>query len=121
MKKFGKALAVLASVTFLFGFASCSDDGGDDEPGSITIGATGYEADKFYVGDEATLTATAKNVSGTIQWSTDNEDAIEFNTMVGAEVTVTALAKGTAIVTAAIGNTKGTYTIVVGEDPMPLT
>ena len=119
MKKIWKVFATLTAVAMLgMGFIACSDndDGGSEPTPVITITSSNYEAGNFYVNAEATLTATATNVSGTIKWSVDNDEVVELDTTVGTTVTVTALKAGTANITASIGTTNGTFRIVVDED-----
>ena len=121
MKKLWKALAVMACASLFFGLTSCDSDddkkGSSDPAKSIAVTADeNYTAGSFYVGDEVTLTATPANVTGTVLWSTNNDEAVELNTKVGTTVKVTGLAVGTAVITAAIGDVKGTFSITVGED-----
>ena len=113
-----KIVFVLLSCLFalsLAAFVACEETGSEDVP------ATDIKLNKstltLEVGDEETLTATLTPADSTaaVTWSSSAE---AFATVSGG--TVTAIAEGTAVITAAAGDVSATCTVTVvknGEVP----
>ena len=62
-----------------------------------------------------TLTATLKNLEGTITWSTSDENVVSISSTSGNSITVTAVSGGTASITATCGTYNTTCTVTVTE------
>lgn len=120
-RKSAKALAVLASAFVLFNFMSCASDDDDDPPPpavTVSIDSEGYTAGSFYVGNEATLKAAVENSTKNVQWSVDPENIITLSSPIGQTVTITAVGKGTAVVTAKCESATKTFEVSVGTNPV---
>ncbi len=112
MKNLMKCTAILAAVFLAFGFASCKTNSDDD---SGTIAVTSVELNKtstsIGVGEKETLTATVKPDNATdksVTWTSSNTDVASVDKGV-----VTAVAEGTATITAKAGDKTATCTVTV--------
>ena len=131
MKKFGKALAVLASVTFLFGFASCGG-GGDDDPelkltastATVEVGST-IEITAKYDGKDVTADTTFESsdttkatVSGNMVTGVDAGSVKITGDYNGhkKEITIGIDPKEASAATVAGTYTIGGKTVVIAED-----
>ncbi len=122
--KLTKFLAFAAMAATTLSFSACSDDDNDDpkpetpdevKVEKVVLSATSQEIE---VGKTFTLTATLEpsNAKGDIEWSSSDETVAKVEAG-----TVTAVAKGEAIVTAAVGEISASCVITVKEakDPIP--
>lgn len=122
--KLTKFLAFAAMAATTLSFSACSDDDNDDpkpetpdevKVEKVVLSATSQEIE---VGKTFTLTATLEpsNAKGAIEWSSSDENVAKVEAG-----TVTAVAKGEAIVTAAVGEISASCVITVKEakDPIP--
>lgn len=124
--KLTKFLAFAAMAATTLSFSACSDDDKDDPkpetPGDVKVekvvlSATSQEIE---VGKTFTLTATLEpsNAKGDIVWSSSDEKVATVEAG-----TVTAVAKGEAIITAAVGEISANCVVTVKDvkdpDPFP--
>lgn len=116
--KLTKFLAFAAMAATTLSFSACSDDDKDDpkpetpsevKVEKVVLSATSQEIE---VGKTFTLTATLEpsNAKGDIEWSSSDENVAKIEAG-----TVTAVAKGEAVVTAAVGEVSASCVITVKE------
>lgn len=110
MKKFAAVLTTVIClfVVCVFGLTACNS--GED---------TGVKLNKteitLEIGDSETLTATVSSDGAVVTWSSDNSAVATV-----ADGKVTALAKGTAVITASAESKTATCTVTVVEKILPV-
>lgn len=120
--KLTKFLAFAAMAATTLSFSACSDDDNDDpkpetpndaKVEKVVLSATSQEVE---VGNTLTLTVTLEpaGAKGDIEWSSSDENVATVEAG-----TVTAVAKGEAIITAAVGEVAASCVITVKEAGVP--
>lgn len=112
------SLAIVLVIAAGFS-VSCEPVEPDPDPTPVTVAVTGVSLDKTSLnlleGEIATLSATvspANATNKTVTWSTDNASIAN----VAEDGTVTAIAQGTAIITAKVGGKQASCKVTVIPD-----
>lgn len=122
MKKMNVVVALFAAFTIMMGIVSCKNNA--DEPEEKVIAVTEITLNKteltLTAGSKETLTATVKPDNATdktVTWTSSKTDIAT----VSANGEVTAVAKGSAIITATAGGISATCTVTVNPVTYPIT